>query len=687
AQIQSDLATIEASLAAAAAAPPPPPAAAEEPPDWEQDPGLVADVEPVVHQDVGLLAAQIAALGDFVPDPVAYEEFSEPLESYGDWYETESYGPVWQPGSNYVDQSWAPYTNGSWGYSNYGWNWQSRDPFGWACDHYGRWVYISRYGWVWVPGRRWAPAWVSWRSCNTHIGWAPLPPCATWNRGVGIGSWVDARCHIGPGHYNFVPRSHFGKRDTRSSIVDRSKNARLVGRSKNITRLEHGKHGVKNHGPDYNEVRAGSSERISRRTIDVADESKMKREKVEQGRAARARREETPRTGNIPNVRRETGWETSGDQGETLRLRRQLVSEARGSLLEQSRPVGKARAGATLTAITKPIRSRGGSISFADLHGAKPISAEVIQVGVRPSPPEPTAGRAVVPDRPRELPDHFAAERVQREATLARQQTATMERNRLASARQSAELKAKLRIENQILGRSPRAAAAARGIQERLNGLANSSRSSAVTARSGANARGQVAGSGSALAANDRSRQIAASALSTLAGRSNQKQSSASDALRSNTRSQLDPRRSLGSTRSPASSRGAVTRVDTSSARRNGSVTRSSPTSNLSRQAKSTRPSVSTSRSVPQTRSFTSSRTSKQAQPRSRPQVQRSSPRVTRSSPQSSRSSPQVTRSSPQTSRSSTLSTRSSTQSRSFSKQSKQGSSSGRSSAAGRSRK
>ncbi|MCW3121659.1 MAG: hypothetical protein JWQ38_1151, partial [Flavipsychrobacter sp.] len=42
--------------------------------------------------------------------------------------------------------------------------------------HYGRWTYNSYYGWVWIPGHEWAPAWVSWRSGGGVYGWAPMGP-------------------------------------------------------------------------------------------------------------------------------------------------------------------------------------------------------------------------------------------------------------------------------------------------------------------------------------------------------------------------------------------------------------------------------------------------------------------------------------------------------------------------------
>jgi len=650
AQIQADLAAAEADLARAAAMPPvlaPEAGAPEVAPDPE--PAL----EPIIHNDINLVTSQPAALGNFVPDPVAYEEFSEPLESYGDWYETDDYGPIWRPDETYVDNSWAPYTNGSWGYSNYGWNWESRDPFGWACDHYGRWLYISRHGWVWVPGRQWAPAWVSWRSCNTHIGWAPLPPCATWNRSVGIGGWVDGYCNIGPRHYNFVHRSHFGSSDCRSSIVDRSHNAGLVGRSKNVTRIKYGKHGINNHGPGYHELRSESSEPIRRRTIDLADESRRKREKVEQGRDAGLGRMGRAGIERLQDVRRETGWESGARRGEELQLRRQLVSEARGSLLEQPRPTSRSLAGRTLTAITKPAQSRGGQQPAYGLPASQPARAEIVQVGVRsPSVKQVATGnREVAGDRPPGLPDHFAAERAQREATVARQQASMAERNRLASARQSAEREARQRLDQQIRGRSQPATGNARSTPQRQSrvALASTSDSPSIQTRSRSGTAEQ--------APSPRSRSAATIFPSESASRTIQKQARPSAASRSSTRPQLGSRRTLTSSPSLSSTRRSVSPVNTTAGRRTAPVTRSRPTTTSSRQQKSTRAAVAPRRSVPQT----ASRTRTQPQSRPQPQPQRSSPPPTRTSPQP-QSQPQ-------------------------SKQVKQASSSGRSSGSQRSRK
>ena len=82
--------------------------------------------------------------------------FYEPLAPYGDWVNSQ-FGYAFRPR---VDAAWRPYVNGQWGENRL---WLSNDPWGWATDHYGRWGYDERIGWVWVPGTEWAPSWVAWR--------------------------------------------------------------------------------------------------------------------------------------------------------------------------------------------------------------------------------------------------------------------------------------------------------------------------------------------------------------------------------------------------------------------------------------------------------------------------------------------------------------------------------------------
>src|ERR1043166_8150460 len=65
-------------------------------------------------------------------------DFEAPLSPYGRWLDTPEYGRVWQPQDHASD--WRPYgDDGRWVYTSYGWTWESNQPWGWACFHYGNW--------------------------------------------------------------------------------------------------------------------------------------------------------------------------------------------------------------------------------------------------------------------------------------------------------------------------------------------------------------------------------------------------------------------------------------------------------------------------------------------------------------------------------------------------------------------
>ncbi|HSM91355.1 MAG TPA: DUF6600 domain-containing protein, partial [Anaeromyxobacteraceae bacterium] len=104
---------------------------------------------------------------------VTPEAFRTSLGAYGDWYASPRYGDVWRPR---VAIGWRPYYYGEWLWTDEGWYWDSSEPFAWAVYHYGRWLYDPSWGWVWVPGYEWAPAWVTWRFADDVVGWSPLAP-------------------------------------------------------------------------------------------------------------------------------------------------------------------------------------------------------------------------------------------------------------------------------------------------------------------------------------------------------------------------------------------------------------------------------------------------------------------------------------------------------------------------------
>jgi hypothetical protein len=143
-----------------------------------------------------------------IPAYVDINYFYDTLEPYGFWVTVDPYGFVWVPTDVSVD--WQPYTDGYWTYTDYGWTWVDDADWGWAPFHYGRWAHDRLYGWVWVPDTVWGPAWVAWRVGDGIVGWAPLPPEAYWQIGVGFvtDDWRFG-AGIGLGDWCFVPDRHF----------------------------------------------------------------------------------------------------------------------------------------------------------------------------------------------------------------------------------------------------------------------------------------------------------------------------------------------------------------------------------------------------------------------------------------------------------------------------------------------
>ncbi len=148
------------------------------------------------------------------PDVVGYED----LDEYGNWKETEEYGPVWYP---MVAPGWAPYYYGHWIWQYpWGWTWVDYEPWGFAPFHYGRWVFAGGF-WGWAPGPIWvrpyyAPALVAWFGGGWGVGvgfgggfgWCPLgfrDPFIPW---FGVSRFYFNRINYTNGR--FFAGGHFG---------------------------------------------------------------------------------------------------------------------------------------------------------------------------------------------------------------------------------------------------------------------------------------------------------------------------------------------------------------------------------------------------------------------------------------------------------------------------------------------
>jgi hypothetical protein len=148
--------------------------------------------------------------------------FQSQLSPYGTWTDIPGYGHCWIPAAQASDPLWRPYgTAGHWDYTEEGWCWHSDYAWGEYVFHYGRWFRDPRLGWAWVPGYHWGPGWVCWRNAEAagYCGWAPLPPGAQFEVGVGL-LWngrvaVDADFGLGPDAFVFIPFDHFWEHDYR----------------------------------------------------------------------------------------------------------------------------------------------------------------------------------------------------------------------------------------------------------------------------------------------------------------------------------------------------------------------------------------------------------------------------------------------------------------------------------------
>jgi hypothetical protein len=183
----------------------------------------------------------------------------------GSWVEVGNYGYCWQPDVAVSDASWRPYADGYWVYTDEGWTWVSYEDFGWATYHYGRWVRLADYGWVWRPGYEWGPAWVSWRFGGGYAGWAPLPPeTEVVYESRPLTGHLDVEFDIGPGYYNFVDVRYIGEPVLRSRIVDVSQNVTYINQTVNVTNITYKNKTVYNYGPDLNTVNQYSSRPIQK---------------------------------------------------------------------------------------------------------------------------------------------------------------------------------------------------------------------------------------------------------------------------------------------------------------------------------------------------------------------------------------------------------------------------------------
>ncbi len=346
-----------------------------------------------------------------------YSTFYTKLEPHGAWLETADYGYVWQPREAESSQSWRPYTNGRWVYTDAGWTWISEEPFGWATYHYGRWTRLRGIGWVWVPGQQWAPAWVSWRKSNDYVGWAPLPPEARFDQRTGIHNWSDNYYDIGPDQYCFVATREFGAQRAESTILPPERNVAIVNQTTNVTNITYNNTTIVNEGPNYDEVSAQSREPMQRfrlernASVDVNVEAPRP---LVQGETvivaapviSAPQASERPRAvkQNITQVTVDLGWAAIGDHDAAKKTRDKMKAEATPPSNAPPKKFVKAAATTTTASQGAETPASSTSVTATPLPSAT-ISATPVPTAAATSTPETKmTPQRVIPSEPSPTP-------------------------------------------------------------------------------------------------------------------------------------------------------------------------------------------------------------------------------------------------------------------------------------------
>ncbi|MEP6811052.1 MAG: DUF6600 domain-containing protein, partial [Chthoniobacterales bacterium] len=256
-------------------------------------------------------------------------------------------------------------------------------------------------GWCWVPGTVWAPSWVSWRQGQTEscscLGWAPLPPEASCEANVGVSTWVDRTCDIGPDAYVFVNVRDFGTDSyTRCGCVyGRERNVTIIEETVNITNIVYTNNITYSGGPDYRHcndlIRRFGGREVGTLTLDrVQSSSELngRNSRLEGSTLALVsplvpitRDPKRPSIATtIPHPTIDKGWGRIKDPGVAAKLKSKIADETKGATPKTS--FARLPAGVPIpTTKTDPTKTTGQNSGVAltqqpgqTLKGAGPVA-------------------------------------------------------------------------------------------------------------------------------------------------------------------------------------------------------------------------------------------------------------------------------------------------------------------------
>ncbi len=176
--------------------------------------------------------------------------FYDRLSPYGDWIDLNPYGYVWIP--RHMGYRWRPYSDGHWVWTDYGWTWIADEEWGDIPFHYGRWGWDNEIGWFWVPGTVWGPAWVTWRSNDQYMGWAPFPPGFEFRAGM---NFTSLSINIPLNFWVFIQGPHFQDLNLNPYVLPFERNQTLVNYTSMHNNMYTSNNRIINEGFGVNAVR------------------------------------------------------------------------------------------------------------------------------------------------------------------------------------------------------------------------------------------------------------------------------------------------------------------------------------------------------------------------------------------------------------------------------------------------
>ena len=240
----------------------------------------------------------------YIPDNISIGVVE--LDRNGRWVYVTNYGWGWVPNS--VATGWSPYSIGRWVYRpRYGWTWVSYETWGWLPYHYGRWYRDTRVGWVWIPGesvtfRFWSPGLVVFYRGAGWVSWGPLGPGDYYDvsyyhyRRAYVGDLVRVRLLITRQPGNYINRNARGAFITVN--IDGFRGSHTSGQNTNTRRND-----INEPWRQGNLIRGGLDISPTRESYRPAPERQAERPRAETNRPVVVRRPPPQQAGGGNNDR------------------------------------------------------------------------------------------------------------------------------------------------------------------------------------------------------------------------------------------------------------------------------------------------------------------------------------------------------------------------------------------------